>query len=208
MQRGEQRCGVSHHALDSLGIKWTSLTFNFSAKRYERMMRAHGIHPNGGPGRAPTARQPKVERTAGPVPAKKPKSKAAAFEEENMNVDDEEEPLPFNGIKPETSQDEELLVVKNEDQEHLMFSGSNDLQEAHSEATPNLGMFSMADNGYESGNSGYGTPVAGAYDIGHLSSYTMGGSSEYGQSPQVPTRHNSPSEQASPFSAGPIVIAD
>ncbi|KFZ05791.1 hypothetical protein V501_08014 [Pseudogymnoascus sp. VKM F-4519 (FW-2642)] len=81
-----------------------------AAKRYERMMRAHGIHPNGGPGRAPTARQPKTERNAGPSPTKKAKGKAAAFDE-SMNVDDDEEPAGSDNFKAENSQDEELLVI-------------------------------------------------------------------------------------------------
>ncbi|KFZ25052.1 hypothetical protein V502_00465 [Pseudogymnoascus sp. VKM F-4520 (FW-2644)] len=94
-----------------------------AAKRYERMMRAHGIHPNGGPGRAPTARQPKTERNAGPSPTKKPKGKAAAFDE-SMNVDDDEEPAGSDNFKAENSQDEELLVIKSE-----QFYDVQDLQE-------------------------------------------------------------------------------
>ncbi|ELR04739.1 hypothetical protein VC83_00684 [Pseudogymnoascus destructans] len=94
-----------------------------AAKRYERMMRAHGIHPNGGPGRAPTARQPKTERNAGPSPTKKAKGKAAAFDE-SMNVDDDEEPAASDNFKAENSQDEELLVIKSE-----QFYEVQDLQE-------------------------------------------------------------------------------
>lgn len=89
------------------------LTTACSAKRYERMMRAHGIHPNGGPGRAPTARQPKTERNAGLSPTKKAKGKAAAFDE-SMNVDDDEELAGSDNFKAENSQDEELLVIKSE----------------------------------------------------------------------------------------------
>jgi 3-mercaptopyruvate sulfurtransferase SseA len=88
------------------------------------MMRAHGIHPNGGPGRAPTARQPKTERNAGPTPTKKSKNKATAFDE-NMNVDDEE-PTALDNVKGENSQDDELLVVKAEqDQDCFIYEGSD-----------------------------------------------------------------------------------
>ena len=88
-------------------------------------MRAHGIHPNGGPGRAPTARQLKTERNAGPSPTKKVKGKAAAFDE-SMNVDDEEEPAAAENFKAENSQDEELLVIKSE-----QFYEAQEAQEAH-----------------------------------------------------------------------------
>lgn len=172
------------------------------------MMRAHGIHPNGGPGRAPTARQPKIERTAGPTTPKRAKNKTAAFEEENMNVDDEEEPPMYNGVKSENTNDEELLVVKTEpDRERMVYEG-NEFQRMRSRATPETGLYSMADNGYESGNSGYTTPVGNSYGMAHLNSYSMGGSSEYGHSSQPLARQNSPSEQTTQYPADPIVITD
>ncbi|OBT52435.1 hypothetical protein VE04_07663 [Pseudogymnoascus sp. 24MN13] len=62
---------------------------------------------------APTARQPKTERNAGPSTTKKAKGKAAAFDE-SMNVDDDEEPAGSDNFKAENSQDEELLVIKSE----------------------------------------------------------------------------------------------
>lgn len=171
-------------------------------------MRAHGIHPNGGPVRAPTARQPKTERNAGPTPTKKAKNKAAAFEE-NMNVDDEEEPSLYHGVKSENSQEDELLVVKTEtDHESMVHDGINDFQYMQSRATPDRSSYSMADNGYQSGNSGYATPVAKSYGMAHPDSYGMGGSSEYGRSPQSLARQDSPSEQIVQYLADPIIITD
>lgn len=134
-----------------------------SAKRYERMMKAHGIAPNASTTRpvAPIRTQKTERHTSGncsATPSKK--RKTLAFEDENPNQDDEED-----YGKPSFKHDPELLRVKNE-------AGQNGFEDAMNISPtsypmlPNVSSFGEASfvadpfdaNSSYSIHSGYQTP--------------------------------------------------
>lgn len=95
----------------------TDFIFNLhSAKRYERMMKAHGIAPNAASVRAsPAARNFKTERKEISIPTKKRKMDDFANDHGAAADDDEN----FDNIKPDPGSRGEQLQVKEEPNQTL-----------------------------------------------------------------------------------------
>lgn len=118
----DQRCSVSNDNCRSLSSPPAFLQLSFAirvlmrvsnhrAKRYERMMKAHGIAPNAASVRQPSSipRPPKMVSNK--------KRKADQFAEERVAADDDE---GLDHIKSETK-NPECMMVKEEVMQHQMY---------------------------------------------------------------------------------------
>lgn len=146
-----------------------------AAKRYERMMRANGIHPSGGSIPAtppssssrggagmPNARQPKVPRLAGPTPTRKPraatKKKGKTIDEDrDMDLDDEEDDMHSGAMQmapPPQQQHSQLAPIIGQDQD-LPMQGAD-----HSQSNS----FAVAQTGGTAEQATDGQKMGGASD--------------------------------------------
>ncbi|KAF8856306.1 hypothetical protein BDZ45DRAFT_691931 [Acephala macrosclerotiorum] len=145
-----------------------------AAKRYERMMRAHGIAPNAATIKPAPARNMKIERRESSTPSStsSKKRKADAFLEDTTPVDDDE---TYGNIKPDPINMKEQFVVKEESEGQSMQQGqlsinqaANLMQYYDSPATyGSVGLSSEGGYGGSNygGSAGYSTPIASAYGL-------------------------------------------
>lgn len=195
---------------------YTNDFLDSSAKRYERMMRAHGIAPNAATVKPAPNRVTKVERRESRTPKKR---KGDAFIEDNGAADDEE--TFANNIKTDPVNAKEELEVKEEHSaeeiaraaldtnagfmqymdDYSLF-GNFETEPEYSVSSPG---YSAPQTGYDTHQTGYTTPQAGyGYDMQANDSYsytpatmTVGASSggdangmSYQQYTQPPTENH------------------
>jgi hypothetical protein len=152
---------------------------NHSAKRYERMMKAHGIAPNAASVRPSPARTPKTEcRDSAPASSSK-KRKADAFIEDNAGADDEE---GFGNIKSERGGNikEEKYVKEEHEQSQLSLDDATNLMHYY-DAQVNYGGAQLGiDEGcgseYGGSSAGYATPMGGAFGMHGQDDFGFSGS--------------------------------
>lgn len=131
-----------------------------SAKRYERMMKAHGIAPNAASVRAsPAARSFKTERKESSTPAKKRKMDDFAHDHGAAADDDE----TFENIKSDPGSQGEHLHVKEEPGQMLSGTGDNHMGFMSSLSGGNQD-YLRADNMFEQNAAGFNTHVADTDD--------------------------------------------
>ena len=167
------------------------------AKRYERMMRAHGIAPNAATVKS-APRSLKTERTETTPSSSSPiakKRKTDPFLEDNTSADDDER---FGTVKiePVVLKEEQLVVKEEEERKHqpgqLSLDEAATLMQYYDTPTQyaGLGMGMGIDDGY---NGGY----TGGHDYGSsMSATSMAGSSLgglYNMESQHPYGFSSPS---------------
>jgi hypothetical protein len=156
---------------------------SLSAKRYERMMRAHGIAPNAATIKPAPSRSIKSDRHDS-IEKPSKKRKADAFIEENGATDDDE--TFTNSIKSDPVNDKEKFMVKEEEHGHGQQLSMNDAANlmqyydtppSYSSALGGLGGEQDYGSDYGGGASGYATPTGGDYGL-HSQPYDFG--SAYG----------------------------
>ncbi|KAE8440846.1 hypothetical protein EG329_006389 [Mollisiaceae sp. DMI_Dod_QoI] len=170
-----------------------------AAKRYERMMRAHGIAPNAATIKPAPARSMKAERRESSTPSStfSKKRKADAFLEDTTPVDDEE---AFGSIKPDPANMKEHFVVKEESEGQSMQQGQLSIDQAanlmqYYEAPSTYGGSNMGrDNSYTSSDYGsstaYATPIASAYGMQTQQPYDFSTSYNAGGMGGIPRSEN------------------
>lgn len=139
-----------------------------SAKRYERLMKAHGISPNGSPSKPTTTRATKIERRNSTSPTKK--RKAEVFIGDQDDGDDDEEVGMVK--KEENANSLQSFQIKEEDsQQHLSFSTANDM------APPNslhYGQSAYTPASIDYSPAGFSTSIYSNYIVDTKSPYNFG----------------------------------
>jgi hypothetical protein len=134
----------------------------YSAKRYERMMRAHGIAPNAATIKPPSTRSLKPEQRDSKNQAPR-KRKASAFIEENTAVDDEE---IFSRVKPDPASDKEHVSVKEESGQLSIDEAANLMQYYGTPSySSQVGESVYSSNEYDSNPASYHSAIGGSYGI-------------------------------------------
>lgn len=135
----------------------------YSAKRYERMMRSHGIAPNAATIKPASSRTPKSERRDSKSHTTK-KRKASAFIEENTAVDDEEN---FSRVKPDPANEKEQLNVKEESGQLSLDEAANLMQYygTSSYSAQLGGEETFSNSEYGSNTTGYNTGIGASYGL-------------------------------------------
>jgi hypothetical protein len=144
-----------------------TITFN-SAKRYERMMRAHGIAPNAATIRPAPNRAPKNERRESGGSSNK-KRKADQFLEDTPADDDEGYGPGHITLKPDPTDVKEEFVVKEElepqQQGQMHLAQAANLIPYYDDNSSQYGVSQIGGddvfgtNEYGGGMSGYATPT-------------------------------------------------
>ncbi|KAH8593731.1 hypothetical protein B0O99DRAFT_596225 [Bisporella sp. PMI_857] len=157
-----------------------------AAKRYERMMRAHGIGSNSTTTKpSSTSRVPKIERRESGCNLSK-KRKTDAFAEDNTIADDAES-FSANAVKPDPATEKEFLRVKEEEGHQLTTDDATSLMQYY-EPSFNAQYGSGSEPEYNGsdycGPSGYGigiaeTRIGGAYGLESSSVFKLSGAGSY-----------------------------
>ncbi|TAQ86151.1 hypothetical protein B7494_g5525 [Chlorociboria aeruginascens] len=178
-----------------------------AAKRYERMMKAHGIASNAASIK-PAPRSIKTDRRESNGPTSK-KRKTGAYVEDTTDADDDE---GFSDVKPESSTNSERLRVKEEDKANLVLDQNSDLvdyyqnSDAPYDEAPTSSSDSWSRYPYAESPPGYATPAGEAYSTQSPNGY---GFSDY-VSPGIPNYHSQEQALYSPQTLGhsdsPLVV--
>ncbi|KUJ09064.1 uncharacterized protein LY89DRAFT_741362 [Mollisia scopiformis] len=147
-----------------------------AAKRYERMMRAHGIAPNAATIKPPPSRSMKAERRESSTTSSTSlkKRKADAFLEDTTPVDDEE---TFGSIKPDPVNMKEQFIVKEEAEGQSMAQGQLSIDQAanlmqyYDTPATYAGSGLSAQSNYGGNGNGYGS--SGGYTGSLNPTYAM-----------------------------------
>ncbi|RFU33407.1 hypothetical protein B7463_g2930, partial [Scytalidium lignicola] len=136
-----------------------------AAKRYERLMKAHGISPSGTPTKPASSRVTKTERRNSTSGAKKRKTEAF-MGDENDGDDDEE----FGMVKNENSMSNaQNFQIKEEDtKQHLNFISTDDMAPLNS---LHYGQNAYAPTNFSYSPAGFSTPVHSNFMIDAKSPY-------------------------------------
>lgn len=134
-----------------------------SAKRYERMMRAHGITPSTTAVKPASSRTLKTERRDSKSRPHK-KRKTSAFAEENSAADDEEN---FSALKPDPAGHKEQLTIKEEAGQLSLAEASNLMQYYNTSSYTSQVQENEAfpQTGYDSGSSSYHTTISAPFGL-------------------------------------------
>jgi hypothetical protein len=140
-----------------------------SAKRYERMMRAHGISSNAATMKPSSSRTPKMERRDSKSQISK-KRKISGFIEENTAADDEEN---FSRVKPDPAIDKKQLNVKEEPGQLSLDEAANLMQFYNpSSYSPGMGGDEVySGNDYDSTSANFHNAISGSYGLQDQQSY-------------------------------------
>lgn len=133
------------------------------AKRYERMMRAHGITPTAVTVKPPSSRAPKPERRDSKSQLHK-KRKTSAFTEENTAADDEEN---FSRVKPDPATEKKQLNIKEETGQLTLDEAANLMQyyatPPYDPSAVGSEVYSQAE--YSSGPVNYQSAISTSYGL-------------------------------------------
>jgi hypothetical protein len=146
------------------------------AKRYERMMRSHGIAPNAASIKPAPGRVVKTECRKSSTASKK--RKADAFVQDNTTADDDE---TFANVKPEAAESKEHLQVKEEGDDLLSIGDAANLVQYYDTTSQYGGEKPSREqdyNGSEYGGStiAYATPLSSDYGLQNQQTYGFGAS--------------------------------
>ncbi|KAH8820581.1 hypothetical protein F5884DRAFT_866459 [Xylogone sp. PMI_703] len=181
-----------------------------AAKRYERLMKAHGISPNGSPSKPTPSRAAKTERRNSTSPTKKRKTEVFMGDQDDGGDDDEE----IGMVKREenASSFQNFQIKEEDSKQHLSFSAANEMVPPHS--------FQYGQATYTPTNAGYpptgfSSPLYNNYMVDTKSPYGFGSSNSadtFAQTTNAPTHtlgyqqsiSKRPEEQGS--LEGPLVV--